>query len=114
VLTGQNRDLRVERALRWHAMNVTDSNRAMADKEIPGFRALPERWVLLDEVADARKLGRGYRKGYTSTEAVKAAEVAFPNLGPWSSVPVAALLRIRARSPMGIPRRDRARRDGRR
>ena len=38
VLTGQSRNQRVERALRWHGENITDSSRAMADKGIPGFR----------------------------------------------------------------------------
>lgn len=88
VLTGQNRDERVERALRWHAKNITDSHRAMGNKAIPGFRTLPERWAALDEVADRRDLGRRYRKGYTSTEAVTAAEEAFSQLSlgvlfPW-------------------------------
>jgi hypothetical protein len=80
VLTGQSRNQRVERALRWHAKNITDSGRAMADKGIPGFRTLSERWKILDEVADRRNLGSEYRKGYSSTEVVLAAEEAFPEL----------------------------------
>jgi hypothetical protein len=80
VLTGQGQDERVARALRWHAKNVKDSDRATTGKAIPGSTSLAERWTPLDEVADRRNLGRGYRNGYTSTEAVVAAEAAFPEL----------------------------------
>jgi hypothetical protein len=88
VLTGHTRNELVERSVRWHAKNITDSNRAMADKSILGFRSLPERWAVLDDIADRRNLSRRYRKGYTSTEAVAAAEAAFPPLSlgvlfPW-------------------------------
>lgn len=41
---------------------------------------MSERWKILDDVADQRNLGSEYRKGYSSTEVVLAAEEAFPEL----------------------------------
>lgn len=80
VLNGQTQAERVSRALRWQAKNVKDSDRATSGKGIPGSRPIAERWGRLDEVADRHSLGRTYRKGYTSTETVEAAEAAFPEL----------------------------------
>lgn len=80
VLSGDSREVRVERALRWHAQDVKDGNRAMGDLRLPGSRSLPEQWALLDAVADRHNLGRGFRSGYLSSEVVKAAESTFPAL----------------------------------
>lgn len=80
VLNGQTQAERVSRALRWQAKDIKDSDRATSGKGIPGARPLEDRWGPLDEVADTHSLGRAYRNGYTSTEAVEAAEAAFPDL----------------------------------
>lgn len=80
VLAGDGRDDRVERALRWHAQNVKDGNRAMGDLALPGSRPLADQWALLDKVADQRDLGRAFHSGYLSSDVVEAAETAFPEL----------------------------------
>lgn len=80
VLTGETREVRVDRTLRWHAQNAMDGDRAMGALSLGGPRPLSEQLALLDTVADLHNLGRNFRGGYRGTEAVKGAEAAFPDL----------------------------------
>lgn len=80
VLTGATRAERVARALRWHVKNLDDSRNATRDIDVQGEESLARRRALLDDVANRNDLGGGFRSGYSSTQAVKAAEAAYPDL----------------------------------
>lgn len=103
ILAGATQGQQVERTLRWHAQNAKDGDRAMGDLKLAGARTLSEQRALLDEVAQRCDVGASFHSGYASTEAVKAAEAAFPELRLGVLRPLAAVLRLRTRPPVGIP-----------
>lgn len=70
-----SRDERVTRALRWHAQNMRDPDRALRGRNLAGHLSLDEKLAKLDEVAARRSLDRlTVRTGYNSSEAVKYAD----------------------------------------
>jgi hypothetical protein len=89
MLGPNGRDDRVSRALRWHAQNTRDSDRALGSKKLPGLKPLATRLAKLEAVATKRGLNtKEILRGYTSTAAVeyadnKATGVPLGVLLPW-------------------------------
>jgi hypothetical protein len=85
---GESEVERVERALKWNIKDIKDGNRAAAEAGIPVPTSLQDRIDKVEKVANKRSLPfTPIKGGYTSTEAVKAAEAYLkPPLGgafPW-------------------------------
>lgn len=70
VLHPSQRDNRVERALRWHAQNYKDGEKALAPRGVANSPAEPK-LLKLEAVAQQRGITANIRTGHTSTEAVK-------------------------------------------
>jgi hypothetical protein len=88
MLCPAGRDDRVRRALQWNAKDIADGDRAARSAGVPVPVSLQERMDKLEVVAARRGLDfAGIRRGYTSSEAVKAAEehldTAMGVLFPW-------------------------------
>ena len=89
ILQPAKRNERVTRALRWHAQNMRDSEKATDALGVPGHVSLKSKLAKLDVVAAGRSLdARAARAGYTSTAAVTCADrneqdLPLGVLGPW-------------------------------
>ena len=71
MLGPKKRDGRVSHALKWHAQNVRDAERALGAKNLPGLKPLATRLAKLEAVAAKRGLDtKEIRRGYTSTATV--------------------------------------------
>jgi hypothetical protein len=75
VLDPVRRDERVTRALRWHAKNMRDAEKAAGHLRLPAHQPLESKLAKLDSIAAKRGLDpKIVRGGYTSTETVTFAE----------------------------------------
>jgi hypothetical protein len=75
ILHPPNRNLRIERTLRWHAKNFMDQDIAIGVRDIPGNRPLKEKLAKLEKVAESRSIAPGVvSAGYRSSNAVKYAD----------------------------------------
>ncbi|MFD6107445.1 hypothetical protein ACFWFQ_32820, partial [Nocardia salmonicida] len=70
VLHPQQRDVRIERALRWWAQNFKDADKACSPRKIPNSDAEPK-LLKLEAVAQRRPAIPGIRSGHRSTPAVE-------------------------------------------
>jgi len=89
ILHPSSRTERVERALRWHAQNFKDQEKATASLSISRSHSLDEKLVRLEQIGAARQIpAKCIRRGYTSTAAVSYADSGATNLDlgvllPW-------------------------------
>jgi hypothetical protein len=81
ILGPNQRDERIERALRWQAKNFKDSDTATAGRNIPNHKTLESKLQKLCAVGASRGIAeKTIKSGYSSTEAVQYAEATAPNL----------------------------------
>lgn len=81
VLGPEGRDDRVERALRWHAKNFKDGNKATGSLNLPGAVPLEDKLRKLYVVGAKRGITeQNIKAQFTSTEAVRYAEDNAPDL----------------------------------
>jgi hypothetical protein len=90
LLHPKSRNERIERALRWHVKNVNDQHEASTDMNTTPPRTKQEMLQDLEAVIKRRtgRIPSDFRRGYTSTGAVKAAQQVLPRPGlgvltPW-------------------------------
>jgi len=75
MLQPQQRKERITRTLRWHAQNMKDADKALAQRDLPGYKPLDAKLAKLDALAISRSLDpTTVRKGYTSTMAIECAD----------------------------------------
>lgn len=88
IASPSSRDERISRTLRWNATDVKDGDKAATGFGVPVPTPLQDRYDKIEAVANKRSLPFNViKRGYTSTEAVTAAEDYLkPTLGvvfPW-------------------------------
>lgn len=81
IVGPSKRDERIERALRWHAQNVKDSDKASAGLNLPNHKTRESKLQKLYTVGATRGIGeKTIRDGYRSTAAVEYTGANAPDL----------------------------------
>lgn len=81
ILHPRTRNARIERNLRWHAQNASDSVEATGGLNLPNAKTIEERRAAIYAVADARSIKRDIvGVGYRTTTVITYAEQNEPDL----------------------------------
>ncbi|MGJ5666365.1 hypothetical protein QLG13_00630 [Rhodococcus aetherivorans] len=74
ILHPASRDERIQRALRWHAQNFIDQDKALAPLSLPNHVDKETKLQKVEATASARGINTNIRRGHSSTEAVTYAD----------------------------------------